>query len=172
MTNLETLLSEKKATSEDALLIFDSLESIKPDFMFGEWRGDEIFTGHPMEGNLQRGGWAGKEFKSPEEVSPLVYYANEQRNDTFWVDPYVHFKNRSEGSKDVFIGTIRDKVETNEYKARLRQIIYRGKIETAMIYDNLPIHDIFKKIDENTVLGVMDYKIIPQPYFFILKRKN
>ncbi len=41
-----------------------------------------------------------------------------------------------------------------------------------MIYDEKPIHDVFRKIDENTVLGWMDLKQQAQPYFFILQRDN
>ena len=48
---------------------------------------------------------------------------------------------------------------------------YRGKVTATMVYDYLPINDSFRKIDENTVLGIMDYKIYPQPFFFILERK-
>ncbi|MCC5655076.1 DUF4334 domain-containing protein [Nostoc sp. XA013] len=47
---------------------------------------------------------------------------------------------------------------------------YRGKMTATMIYDYLPINDSFRKVDENTVLGIMDYKNIPKPFFFILKR--
>ena len=39
-----------------------------------------------------------------------------------------------------------------------------------MIYDKLPIQDIFRRVDERTVLGVMDYKGMTQPYFFVLRR--
>ena len=36
---------------------------------------------------------------------------------------------------------------------------YRGKASASMIYDQKPIIDIFRKIDEDTMLGVMDIKI-------------
>ena len=49
-------------------------------------------------------------------------------------------------------------------------IEYREKVSTTMIYDNLPINDIFRKIDDNTVLGLMDFKGMPQPFFFVLNR--
>ena len=40
----------------------------------------------------------------------------------------------------------------------------------AVNYDHLPINDSFRKIDENRVLGVMDYKHIEQSFFFVLTR--
>ena len=62
-------------------------------------------------------------------------------------------------------------MKTEVSQARLRMMEYRGKVTATMVYDYLPINDSFKKIDENTVLGIMDYKIYPQPFFFILERK-
>ena len=48
---------------------------------------------------------------------------------------------------------------------------YRGKASASMIYDQKPIIDIFRKIDEDTMLGVMDIKNFPseKSYFFYLK---
>ena len=47
---------------------------------------------------------------------------------------------------------------------------YRGKVSATMIYDHLPINDSFRKIDDNRVFGVMDYKEQEQPFFFVLTR--
>ena len=51
-------------------------------------------------------------------------------------------------------------------------IEYRGKVSAAMQYDNLPINDIFHRIDDRTVLGVMDLKGMRQPFFFLLEREG
>jgi len=48
---------------------------------------------------------------------------------------------------------------------------YRGKVSATMIYDYLPINDVFRKVDDNTVLGLMDFKGMPQPFFFVLDRE-
>jgi hypothetical protein len=61
---------------------------------------------------------------------------------------------------------------TSRSRARLRMISYRGKSSATMIYDSLPINDVFRKVDENTVLGVMDLKGVRQPYFFALRRER
>ena len=42
-----------------------------------------------------------------------------------------------------------------------------GKVSAAMIYDHLPIIDIFRRVDEDTLLGVMDMRGLADPYFFI-----
>nr|WP_010482236.1 DUF4334 domain-containing protein [Acaryochloris sp. CCMEE 5410] len=49
---------------------------------------------------------------------------------------------------------------------------YRHKVSATMIYDSLPIHDTFRKVDDDTVLGLMDSKDIPIPFFFVLVREH
>jgi hypothetical protein len=59
---------------------------------------------------------------------------------------------------------------TSESRARLRMTEYRGKVSATMIYDQMPVYDIFRKLDDNTVLAVMDNKTIKDPFFFKLNR--
>lgn len=63
-------------------------------------------------------------------------------------------------------------LKTEASQARLRMMDYRGKVSATMIYDYLPINDSFRKVDENTVLGIMDWKNSSQPFFFVLKRSG
>ena len=63
-------------------------------------------------------------------------------------------------------------LQTKQAKARLRMLEYRGQVSATMIYDDKPINDCFRKIDETRVLGAMDLKGMPAPYFFILERDN
>jgi hypothetical protein len=49
---------------------------------------------------------------------------------------------------------------------------YRGVLSATMIYDQLPTNDIFRKLDDNTVLGLMDNKTIKDPFFFKLIREQ
>ena len=39
-----------------------------------------------------------------------------------------------------------------------------------MIYDQLPINDVFRQVDENCAFGIMDRKGMRKPFFFILRR--
>ena len=48
---------------------------------------------------------------------------------------------------------------------------YRGKCSATMIYDSVPINDVFRKIDSDTVLGLMDLKGMRAPFFFLLQRE-
>lgn len=61
---------------------------------------------------------------------------------------------------------------TSRSYARLRLTSYRGTESATMIYDNLPINDVFRMVDEDTVMGVMDRKGSDQPFFFILRREH
>lgn len=34
----------------------------------------------------------------------------------------------------------------------------------------LPIHEVFRKVSDRTVLGLMDYRLSRAPYFFVLSK--
>ena len=55
-------------------------------------------------------------------------------------------------------------------RARLRQVTYRGTQTAAMVYDQLAIIDVFRAVDDDTRLGVMDMKGMDAPFFFVLRR--
>ncbi len=41
-----------------------------------------------------------------------------------------------------------------------------------MIYDQLPMNDVFRKIDQDAVFGVADLTGMKSPFFFILRREH
>jgi hypothetical protein len=67
-------------------------------------------------------------------------------------------------------GVVRPLLHTNRPKARLRTVQHRGVHTAAMVYDALPIIDLFRRVTPDTVLGLMDLRGLPQPYFFVLLR--
>jgi hypothetical protein len=48
-------------------------------------------------------------------------------------------------------------------------IEHRGVVTATMSYDALPINDHFRRVDDATLLGVMDLRGAP-PFFFVLRR--
>jgi hypothetical protein len=55
----------------------------------------------------------------------------------------------------------------------LREVKFRGKVSAAMVYDNLPIIDSFRRVDDKTVVGAMDNKMLPKEtgtYYFYLSK--
>jgi len=161
---LENLI-EKGMTQEEAFLFFDELETVNLEALIGyKWKGKEAPSNHPLDGGLSLSHWYGKEFISPEEVHPLIF--ERANGELFNVDPAIVFGIRERTEE--FLNS----AETTESKARLRMTEYRGKISATMIYDQLPVNDIFRKVDENTLFGVMDFKgsMHHLGYFFVLER--
>jgi hypothetical protein len=161
-----------------ALAFFDSLPPLEVATMIGSWRGKGVETGHPMDGLLERFGWHGKRFTGPDGAHPLVF---EQTNGgVFSVDPAMIPVGFVIRHADLFRHPLARRLfrafgvvlRTDQPKARLRMTEYRGVVSATMIYDSLPINDIFRKVDDDTVLGVMDLRFTPQPFFFVLRREG
>lgn len=172
--SLEEVLTQKQATTEQALALFDSLEPVPVEFMYGRWTGFEITTGHPLDGLFEPANWYGKLFFNAEEVHPLVHYG-EDKTELYAVNPrYIPLE--FDIPKSEYIGTFlnlsRLVLETSASKARLRNTEYRGRVSATMIYDEKPINDVFVKIDDERVLGVMDLKGQEAPFFFVLVRDD
>ena len=69
-------------------------------------------------------------------------------------------------------GAVRPLLHTDEPKARLRVVEHRGVATAALVYDALPIIDVFRRVDDATLLGVMDLRGLPRPFFFLLERDD
>ena len=160
----------------EALQLFDSLPPVDIKDMTGRWIGTSFPTGHPMDVMLERFGWYGKEFIDAENVQPLLLV--DSRNNIFPFSPALipfdfalrHlalFNNVVVGKIFRFVSWIG---RTKKPAARLRMTEFRGVLSATMIYDNLAINDIFRQVDENTLLGAMDMRR-ENPFFFVLKRQ-
>lgn len=174
-TQFATLQHQGQTSPEAALNLFDELETVDIPFMIGRWLGSGFPTHHPLDGSLEVAGWYGKAFISPEEVYPLLMAGPNHR--IFNIDPKQIMINLAvilpaENLRPLkpWLQMANRLVETKQSQARLRMMEYRNKLSATMIYDHLPIHDVFRKVDVNTVLGLMDYKDMDQPFFFVLQR--
>ncbi|RYY64192.1 MAG: DUF4334 domain-containing protein, partial [Comamonadaceae bacterium] len=67
-------------------------------------------------------------------------------------------------------GPVLPLLRTSRSAARLRMLRHRGRVTAAMLYDRLPAHDVFRRVDADTVLGAMDWKGVEKPLFFLLRR--
>ncbi len=171
----QAFLEKEVLTQKEAFDFFDQLEAVDIPFMIGSWKGQGLKTNHPMDGLLDSVNWFGKEFVDDETVFPLLF--QKRTGDLFNVNPGripmipLIFCLPKWLIKSVF-PFLSLFIKTKKAKARLRMLEYKGKVSAAMIYDQHGIIDIFRKIDQNTVLGVMDMKgpFNKKSYFFILKR--
>jgi hypothetical protein len=174
-------LSQHEATgtaTPAVLAFFDSLPSVTLDEMTGRWRGSGLHTGHPMDGMLEAFGWWGKSFIDADTVHPLLFTDVSGR-----ITPVssrflaTSLMTRLPANSPLMPAVravwplARALLRTHNPTARLRMMEHRGRLSATMIYDFLPIHDIFRRVDENTLLGLMDMRRMQQPFFFVLRRK-
>jgi hypothetical protein len=160
--------------SEQACALFDDLPVVMAEEITGRWKGSELPTGHPFDGLLTASGWYGKQFDDPEVVHPLLFSGG---GEVFAVDPRklplglvgrVPLSVVAAGGR--LVNVLGPVLRTTQPRARLRNLEYRGKTSAAMIYDHVPVIDVFRRVDEHTLLGVMDQRGVDQLYFFVLQR--
>jgi hypothetical protein len=164
-----------------ALARFDRLETVPVEAMRGRWRGAELRTGHPLDGMLAAFGWAGKHVCNADAVYPLLF---EHRGETVAIDPrWLPVRlaarlrvQRSAAARALFDAALplqrKRRVEQRARRpcARLRMIEFRGRVGAAMLYDALPIIDVFRRLDRDRMLGLMDCRYFDAPFFFVLER--
>lgn len=173
---LEMLLNDSQLTQQKAFAFYDTLDAVSEDFMYGKWRGKELSTGHPMDGLLKATKWYGKCFTDAETVHPLMF--QKRNGEHYYINPgwlpmHASLDKIPRSMVHVVFPFVSIFMRTKTSKARLRMLEYRGKISAAMIYDQHAICDIFRKVDADTVVGVMDLKGLPgQGYFFVLERQR
>ncbi len=178
MRAVQEILDSGRTTTEEGLALFDSLPPASADFMLGAWAGTGLASDHPMDGLLEAYGWHGKHFESTEDVHPLVFVRSGGRRCR--LGPRRLFAGLALNrwprlARSALMGQVfrllMPLLQVGRSRARLRLTDYRGKLTATMQYDNLPINDVFARIDEDTVLGVMDLKGMRQPFFFLLRRE-
>jgi hypothetical protein len=165
--------------SEEALARFDQLPAVEPTELLGRWRGGSFATGHPLDGVLEAYHWYGKAFRGPDDVDPLLFRtaggAVVPLRATLLPDP--HWLERWPWLRTAAAGRLFQRLAlplwiTHHPQARLRVVEHRGVASAAMLYDHLPIVDVFRRLDATTLLGLMDARGIPQPFFFTLQREG
>ncbi|MDZ5622476.1 DUF4334 domain-containing protein [Nocardioides sp. HM23] len=158
----------------EAQALFDSLSAVRPEELTGRFSGRELATGHPMDGLLEASGWYGKQFDGVDHVHPLLFrdlggaiFPVEPRKVPLGIVPKLPAAvvARSRAA----VGALKPVLRTKKHRARLRAVEHRGVVTAAMVYDHLPIIDVFRRVDADTLLGVMDLRGAP-PYYFVLTR--
>jgi hypothetical protein len=144
-----TEFKERSGNVPDAELddFWATLPPAKIDEMMGEWKGGDFPTGHRATGLMQKLGWFGKTFKSASDAQPLVCLD-------------------ADGNKY-------SNTERMNGEASLWLEEFRGEVTATMVYDGAPVHDHFKKIDDDAVMGIMNGKGVLDDgryYYFYLER--
>lgn len=128
--------------------VFDALESIDCESLFGAWKGGDFKTGHRGSLALTAMKWHGKTFNSRLDVKPLI--CRDEEGNLF--------------SSQAMNG-----------EASLWMVEFRGKVSACMVYDGQPVFDHFRQVDERNVMGIMDGKQQVfdqgQHFYFYLERE-
>jgi hypothetical protein len=108
-----------------------TLEPVSVDFLIGEWKGGDLVTGHRGDKFLGER-WFGTTFTSASDVDPVVCVDGDgnKYSDT----------NLMSGGASLWMEE------------------FRGEVTATMVYDGMPIHDHFKKVDDNTVIAITNGK--------------
>ena len=116
---------------DDLEQFWSTLQPVVVDFMIGEWRASDLPTGHRSDGFLGDS-WFGTNFNSATDVQPIIC-----------VD--------ADGKKF-------ENTTLMKGGASLWMEEFRGEVTATMVYDAMPIHDHFKRIDDDAVLAIMNGK--------------
>ncbi|RDW83658.1 DUF4334 domain-containing protein [Aspergillus mulundensis] len=150
---LTNILSNKPITPLAATTLFNSLPPLEATELLGQWDGTCALTNHPGITALKAARWVGKTFHTTEDVDPIIS-----------LDDSVTYGHHAPGEGRV--------VNTFMGKARIREIKYNGVVSAAMVYNDKPIIDYFRRVDHCTVMGVMDAAgaVEDHPLYFVLER--
>ena len=146
--------------------------------ILGRWRGSGLPSGHPMDGLLERFRWYGKAFDGPDDVQPLL--CRGRGGTIFALNPAFvpmglvnrHIGLFHTGLAETVFALVGQAAATRRPTARLRMTEFRGVVTATMIYDSLPICDMFRTAASDMLLGVMDLRGMAQPFFFVLRRED
>jgi hypothetical protein len=164
------------ASAADVLELFDRLPPVPADGLTGRWRGSELPTGHRFDGLLSAHGWYGKDVVDTETVFPLLF--RDRAGVPRPVDP-----------RYAPLGLLREHtwlartplaragfavagplLRSHRPQARVREVRHRGVPTAAIVYDRLPVVDAFRRVDADTLLGLMDLRGVAEPFPFVLRR--
>jgi hypothetical protein len=105
------------------------------------------------------GTWKGGKFDGGKDPDPIKWYGKRFVSASH-VEPLLCRKDD---------GTVYS--YENLGVAQLREVVFGGKVCASLIYDKQPIMDYFRKVNDNTVIGLGDVKGRPLDFFFHLTRE-
>lgn len=149
-TRFDDLRAAERAEPADLDALWADLATVEVEEMLGAWHGGDFATGHVASTVLEQVRWHGKRFDSALEAVPLVCRGEDG----------ALYSNLAAGGGG---------------EASLWSVGFRGEVTATMVYDKMPVFDHFKKVDDDTVMGIMNGKLagtfgIDDLYYFWLER--
>ena len=155
---------------------FRGLPAVEPDAFAGLWKGRGIPAGHPFDGVLENLGWFGKRFTPDMRADALLFRSGERRLiaiDPRWIPLGLalrfHQFGRTPMARNLF-SYLQRRIRAHGPVASLKTMVFDGVESAAMVYDDQPIADHFRRIDERRVMGAMTIRGDERLYFFELER--
>jgi hypothetical protein len=161
---------------QKALEKFLSLPPIEPREMIGLWAGRGIPSGHPFDGVLENLGWFGKRFTPGMRADALLFRVRERR--LIPINPAriplrlalrFHKVGRTRAAKSLF-SYLQHWFRAKGQVASLKTMSFHGVPSAAMIYDDQPIVDHFRRVDDRGIMGAMTIQRDDRIYFFELEK--
>ena len=147
----DALTSAPNPTPAELDALWADLSTLRPEEMLGAWRGGDFATGHPAGGLLTKINWHGKRFDSLIDGHPLICRGEDG-------ELYSNTKFAGGGYSSLW------------------EVGFRGETTATMVYDAMAVFDHFKRVDETTVMGIMNGKLeaafgVADNYYFWLERE-
>jgi hypothetical protein len=161
---------------QTVLELFRRLPLVEPRELVGLWKGRGIPAGHPFDGVLENLGWFGKRFTSDMRADALLFRSGERRLvaiDPKWIPLGLalrfHGLGRTRVARNLF-SYLQRRLRARGPVASIKTMVFGGVESAAMVYDNQPIVDHFRRIDPYRVMGAMTISGDERIYFFELER--
>ncbi|OHV82806.1 DUF4334 domain-containing protein [Rhizobium sp. LCM 4573] len=161
---------------QTALEEFRSLQPIAPHEMVGLWKGHGIPTEHPFDGVLENLGWFGKRFTPDMRADALLFRSGDWRLvaiDPKWIPLRLALRfykiGRTRVARNLF-SYLQRRLRASGPVASVKTTVFGGVESAAMVYDDQPIIDHFRRIDAVRIMGAMIIKGEERIYFFELSR--
>lgn len=83
------MTKDRKVYQEsEVAAVYDKLNPVETNFLLGDWTGGDLDTGHAGTKALKDMRWAGKSFRSTEDVDPIMIYND--KGERVWNEEYGH----------------------------------------------------------------------------------
>lgn len=155
---------------------FRSLHPVERHELVGLWKGRGIPSGHPFDGVLENLGWFGKRFTPDMRADALLFRSDERRLvavDPAWIPLGLalrfHHLGRTRAARNLF-SHLQRRLRAKGPVASLKSMVFAGTESAAMVYDDQPIVDHFRRIDQHRIMGAMKIRDDARLYVFELER--
>lgn len=112
----------------------------------------------PTTEDFMIGQWHGGKFDGGAEPSPISWYGK-------------RFNNRDDVNPMLCTKPDGEIYAWDDWgQAQMREMAFGGKVQAALIYDKLPMYDYFRKVSDDTIIGLADIKDRAMDFFFWLRR--